>query len=162
MNAHVLERLRGWWEARRGGRSIILGWLVSRVVMLVILLAAERFIVGDVLYYRRKISTLFDVGLAGTLNEYPTPVTWLLWLPYGLTGGTRTGYLVAFIVAMLALDAAFTLRGLAQRGPAPHGRGGLLAALRLPGRTALLSCGSTCCPPCSPAARCWPPGPGPG
>ena len=108
MNAHVLERLLAWWEARRGDRSIVVAWWVSRVVMLVILITVERFIVGDVLYYRRKISTLFDVGLSGTLNEYPTPVTWLLWIPYGLTGGTRTGYLVAFIVAMLLLDAVFT------------------------------------------------------
>ena len=108
MNATVLVRLREWWEARRGRRSIVIGWLVSRVVMLAILTVAFRFIVGDVLYYRRKISTLFEVGLSGTFNEYPTPVTWLLWIPYGLTGGSRTGYLVVFIVAMLALDAAFT------------------------------------------------------
>ena len=108
MNVHVLERPRTWWEARRGGRSIVVGWLVSRVVMLTILITVERFIVGDVLYYRRKISTLFDVGLSGTFYEYPTPVTWLLWIPYGLTGGTRTGYLVAFVVAMLVLDAVFT------------------------------------------------------
>lgn len=108
MNAHVLERLRGGWEARRGSRTIIVGWLVSRVVMLLILSTAERFIVGDVRYYWRKVGTLSEVGLGGTFNEYPTPVTWLLWIPYGLTGGSRTGYLVVFIVAMLALDAAFT------------------------------------------------------
>jgi hypothetical protein len=77
--------------------------------VLAVLALAERFVVGDVFYYHRKIRALFDVGLERTLNEYPTPVTWLLWLPYGVTGGNRTGYLVAFVVLMLALDAVFTL-----------------------------------------------------
>jgi hypothetical protein len=35
-------------------------------------------------------------------------VAWILWLPYGIAGGSRVGYLIAFIVFMLALDAAFT------------------------------------------------------
>jgi hypothetical protein len=63
---------------------------------------------NDVPYYHRKIQALFDVGLGRTFNEYPTPVTWILWLPYGLTGGSRAGYYVGFVVLMLALDALFT------------------------------------------------------
>ena len=83
-------------------------WVLTRVVMLVLLATPfEGFVVGDVLYYHGKIARLFEVGLAGTLVEYPTPVVWILWLPYGLTLGSQTGYLVAYIVFMLLLDAAF-------------------------------------------------------
>ena len=65
------------------------------------------------------MNALREVGLARTLNEYPTPVVWILWLPFGATGGRRIGYLVAFMVVMLLLDAAFTLRAL----PHPPGAG---------------------------------------
>ena len=103
-----LSRLVAWYDHRRSGRTLAGAWVLSRLLILLLFVVAERFVVGDVFYYHRKIRALFDVGLAQTLNEYPTPVTWILWLPYGLTGGNRVGYLVAFVVLMLALDAAFT------------------------------------------------------
>ncbi|MFL6063775.1 MAG: glycosyltransferase 87 family protein [Friedmanniella sp.] len=102
-----LRRLSRWYEQRRSGRTALAAWILTRLLMLVLLAVAERFVVGDVFYYHRKIRALFDVGLERTLNEYPTPVTWILWLPYGATGGYRTGYLVAFIALMLALDGVF-------------------------------------------------------
>ena len=102
-------QLTDWYDRRRGGRAVVIGWLVTRLLIFVILSTrAERFVVGDVFYYHRKIAALFSVGLEHTLNEYPTPVVWILWLPYGATLGSRIGYLIAFIVLMLALDAAFT------------------------------------------------------
>ncbi|HWJ53277.1 MAG TPA: glycosyltransferase family 87 protein, partial [Propionibacteriaceae bacterium] len=105
-----LGRLRGWYEVHRGVRTIVLAWLITRTLTLLLLATkAERFIVGDVYYYHRKLRALFDVGLDQTLNEYPTPVVWILLLPYGATGGSRVGYLVAFLIFMLALDAAFTV-----------------------------------------------------
>jgi hypothetical protein len=64
-------------------------------------------VVGDVFYYYRKINALFTAGLDRTLYEYPTPVVWILWLPYGASFGSRVGYLVAFVVFILALDAVF-------------------------------------------------------
>jgi hypothetical protein len=103
-----LRRLGAWYDRHRGVRSIVIGWLVTRTLCLLLLLAAERYITGDVFYYRRKLVALFDVGLDQTLNEYPTPVVWILLLPYGAGAGTRTGYLVAFLIFMLALDAVFT------------------------------------------------------
>ena len=103
-----LGRLGDWYDRHRGARSIVIGWLVTRALSLLLLLAAERYSTGDVSYYRRKLAALFDVGLDQTLNEYPTPVVWILLLPYGAGGGTRVGYLVAFMVFMLVLDAAFT------------------------------------------------------
>ncbi|HVK34036.1 MAG TPA: glycosyltransferase 87 family protein, partial [Microlunatus sp.] len=100
--------LIGWWDARRSGRTVVVAWLVTRLLMLGILAAFESFIVGDVYYYHRKIVGLFEVGLPGTLMEYPTPVVWILTLPYGLGLGNDVAYLVAFMVFMLALDGVFT------------------------------------------------------
>lgn len=83
-------------------------WLLTRALAMVILAAGERLVVGDVFYYWRRISGLGEAGLPGTLREYPTPVVWFLSLPHIAGGGSRTGYLVAFIVLMLSLDAVLT------------------------------------------------------
>jgi hypothetical protein len=104
-----LGRLRAWYDAHRGARSIVIVWLVTRTLSLLICATkAERYMVGDVYYYHRKLWALFDVGLDQTLNEYPTPVIWILLLPFGAAGGSEIGYLVAFLAFMLLLDAAFT------------------------------------------------------
>ena len=103
-----MSRLVAWYDAHRGPRMIVIGWLITRLLMLVILAGFESFVVGDVYYYHRKINALFSAGLDRTLYEYPTPVVWILWLPYGASLGNRVGYLVAFIIFMLALDALFT------------------------------------------------------
>jgi hypothetical protein len=103
-----MSRLVVWYNAHRGPRTIVIGWLITRLLMLLILAGFERFVVGDVFYYYRKINALFSVGLDRTLYEYPTPVVWILWLPYGAGFGNRVGYLIAFIIFMLALDALFT------------------------------------------------------
>jgi hypothetical protein len=103
----LLSRAAAWYDQRRGGATALTAWILTRLLILLLMATAERFVVGDVFYYHRKIRALFDVGLERTLNEYPTPVTWILWLPYGVTGGNRVGYLVAFIVLMLALDGVF-------------------------------------------------------
>jgi Glycosyltransferase family 87 len=105
---HVVRRVRGWYDRHSSGRAVVVSWLVTRLLMVAILAFAERFIVGDVFYYHRKIAALFSVGLGKTLNEYPTPVVWILSLPYGMGAGSRVGYLIAFVLLMLALDAAFS------------------------------------------------------
>jgi hypothetical protein len=102
-----MSRLAAWYDAHRGPRTIVIVWISTRLLILVILTAFERFVTGDVFYYHRKINALFTAGLDRTLYEYPTPVVWILWLPYGASFGSRVGYLVAFIVLMLALDAVF-------------------------------------------------------
>jgi hypothetical protein len=102
-----MSRLAAWYDAHRGPRTIVIVWISTRLLILVILTAFERFVTGDVFYYHRRINALFTTGLDRTLYEYPTPVVWILWLPYGASFGIRVGYLVAFIVLMLALDAVF-------------------------------------------------------
>lgn len=102
------RRISEWQDTHGGGRTVLIGWVLSRALILVIFAVFEQFVVGDVLYYHRKIAAMFDVGLAKTLNEYPTPVAWILTIPYALGLGTRTGYAVAFVAVMMALDAVFT------------------------------------------------------
>lgn len=99
----VPAQLRG----RSGGLFVITSWLVTRALMVLLALTVENVATGDVNYYWRKIDALFTVGLPLTMNEYPTPVVWMLALPYGLGAGTRIGYQIAFIGLMLALDALF-------------------------------------------------------
>jgi Glycosyltransferase family 87 len=96
-----------WSQRFRGGGAVLLAWLITRILMLMMLALAESYIVGDVFYYHRKIAAVFNVGLGGTLNEYPTPVVWILSLPYLIAAGSDTGYLIIFIAFMMALDAAF-------------------------------------------------------
>lgn len=102
-----MRRLAAWYDAHRGPRTIVLVWLATRLLILIVLAAFERFVVGDVFYYHRKIHALFTAGLDRTLYEYPTPVVWILWLPYGASFGNRVGYLIGFVIFMLALDALF-------------------------------------------------------
>jgi Glycosyltransferase family 87 len=102
-------RLRTWYDAHRGARTIVVLWLVTRTLSLLLAsVKAERNIFGDIAYYHRKLHAFFDVGLQQTMNEYPTPVVWILLLPYGVGGGSRTGLGIALIGFMLLLDAAFT------------------------------------------------------
>ena len=93
---------------RGGGRAVIGLWVLTRALAMVVLATGERLVVGDVFYYWRRISGLAEAGLPGTLREYPTPVVWFLSLPHVAGGGSRAGYLVAFVVLMLALDAVLT------------------------------------------------------
>ena len=102
-------RIQDWFDRRGNGWTVLAGWVLTRAVMALLFVNLESFVIGDVYYYQRKIFGLFhQVGLAQTLNEYPTPVVWILAVPYVLGGGSDTGYAVAFIAGMMALDAAFT------------------------------------------------------
>jgi hypothetical protein len=94
---------------RRGGGPALLSWLITRVIMLGLIATVERIATGDVTYYWRKIAALGEVGLGQTMGEYPTPVVWMLSIPYALGAGHRTGYRIAFIGLMLLLDAFFAI-----------------------------------------------------
>lgn len=84
-------------------------WLGSRVLLIWIWLVAEFIATGDVRYYFSKIANLGTVGLDQTFYEYPTPVTWVLSIPYLASGGSELGYLIAYVGFMIIIDAAFTI-----------------------------------------------------
>lgn len=105
----MLGRVQDWFDRHGSGWTVILGWILTRAVMMLIFATLESFVIGDVSYYDFKIYHLFsDTPLAQTLNEYPTPVVWILSIPYVLGAGTQLGYAIAFIAGMMVLDAAFT------------------------------------------------------
>ena len=61
---------------------------------------------GDVVYYYESIQALFHgIPASEILVEYPTPLVWLLSIPYLLSFGTRTGYIVTYIACFVAADA---------------------------------------------------------
>ena len=103
--AEVPQRVRPY---RGGGRAGIGLWVLTRALSFVLLVTTERVVGGDVLYYWRKVAALPDVGLAGTLQEYPTPVVWLLSIPQVVSGGSRLLYVAGFVGLMLLLDALMT------------------------------------------------------
>lgn len=102
-------------------RFSILLWVVTRVLVL-LGWASLRFMLGDTRYYHAKISELGHLGPERTMVEYPTPVLWLLKLPDLVSFGHRWAYVAAFVVLMMAVDAAFAVtlwrRGGRLRGPA--------------------------------------------
>ncbi len=80
-------------------------WVLARLIVFALYLGPEHLVQGDVIYYFNSIQTLFD-GTPPTqvLREYPTPVVWLLAIPYLLGLGNQTGFLIVFIVLFVALD----------------------------------------------------------
>ncbi|RCK71026.1 DUF2029 domain-containing protein [Desertihabitans brevis] len=90
--------------------GVWLSWLLTRLLVLAVWGLFERIATGDVLYYHGKLAALGEAGVAGTLVEYPTPVVALMAVPWLAGAGTQAGFLVAFVAAMLALDAWLTRR----------------------------------------------------
>lgn len=95
-----------WARARQ---PTLIGWVVTRAVMLLLLFSLERTIINDVLYYGAGIAQISPGSpAAAVLREYPTPVMALLWLPHLLSLGNLTVYVGLFIAMILALDGWFT------------------------------------------------------
>ena len=81
-------------------------WLGTRGFMFTIWVLFGFFTQGDVVYYYESIKALFHgIPASEILVEYPTPLIWLLSIPYLLGFGTHTGYILAFISCFVAADA---------------------------------------------------------
>lgn len=94
------------WAQR--GRHLFWVWIGARLAVFGVWLLIAPSTQGDVIYYWSKIDQLSTLGPEQTLVEYPTPVIWLLQIPYLLGFGTRIGYVIAFVACMLALDIGFS------------------------------------------------------
>ncbi len=98
------------WGGLRPGRRVLVGWLVTRALMLLLLALTQQTVINDVLYYVANLTPLADGGdLALVLDEYPFPVIALLGLPWLVAGGNELLYALLFVTLMLAVDAAFTI-----------------------------------------------------
>ncbi|WP_316667616.1 glycosyltransferase 87 family protein [uncultured Propionibacterium sp.] len=95
-------------ERLQSGRFLLFFWFFARLLIFCIWAFLTPSTQGDVVYYYEKIQVLFESGPASTLTEYPTPVIALLVVPFLLGLGTQHGYVVAFALMMLIIDAAFT------------------------------------------------------
>lgn len=104
---HFSVRAMRNWELR-SPRMVLLVWSLARLGVFLTwgLVAPETQ--GDVVYYYRQIDHMLLAGPEVTMREYPTPVLWLLALPWYVGFGSQRGYVVAFVILMLVLDAAFT------------------------------------------------------
>ncbi|MGB3955123.1 MAG: glycosyltransferase family 87 protein [Brooklawnia sp.] len=90
-------------------RTLLLVWSVGRLVVFLVWGLVTPETQGDVVYYYRHIDFMFETGPEQTMREYPTPVLWLLAVPWLLGFGAQQGYVIAFVGLMLLLDIAFSL-----------------------------------------------------
>ena len=93
----------------RSPRTLLLVWSVGRLTVFLVWGVFTPETQGDVVYYFQHINNMFSVGPELTMQEYPTPVLWMLGLPWLLGLGTQQGYVIAFVGLMLLLDIALSL-----------------------------------------------------
>lgn len=106
--AHVAVRVFRDWDLR-SGRTLLLFWSLARLVVFLVWGVITPETQGDVVYYYKHIDHMFAAGPQQTMREYPTPVLWILAVPWLLGLGTQRGYVILFVLIMLALDVAFSL-----------------------------------------------------
>lgn len=86
---------------------LVLFWAVSRVVMLCLWQALCSYIRNDVNYYALSVSghpLPVLSGLDGVLEEYPTPLVWLLQLFEAPSGDSVDHYVLLFALTVAAVD----------------------------------------------------------
>lgn len=89
---------------------VVLAFLAARGLVFAIWAAFKLTTQNDVLYYWHRIHLhLTGVPASETLIEYPTPVIWILELPYWLALRSRPGFVVAYVALMLVLDLVFAV-----------------------------------------------------
>jgi hypothetical protein len=108
--------------ARTSGARIALVWVLTRVVVLIFMFGPESRVVGDVGYFAKSLRHLGDLGLGGTMREYPLPAVAVVALPWALAGAAHAlwAYGFFFVAGLLAVDAAFTVL-LHRQGSAGQG-----------------------------------------
>ncbi|MDR0435192.1 MAG: DUF2029 domain-containing protein, partial [Propionibacteriaceae bacterium] len=115
--------VRGFFTHERLGNAkfLLLLWLTARVVVFAVW-AVVGGAQGDVYYYYDRVALVGELGPQQLMQEYPTPAVLFLYIPYLLSFGHETGYVIAFVIVNLGLDAAFAyslwLKGGRMRGQA--------------------------------------------
>ena len=81
-------------------------WIGTRALIFALWWVFHFYTQSDVIYYFESIQKLFHGAPASEiLIEYPTPLIWLLSIPYLIGFGTRLGYIIVFIACFVAGDA---------------------------------------------------------
>ena len=109
LTSHYTRLLHIWFTSERlaSGRFLLFVWFLARLSVFSVWAFITPATQGDVLYYYGAIRTMFASGPAQVMPEYPTPVLWILSVPYLVGFGTSKGYVVAFVMMMLGFDALF-------------------------------------------------------
>jgi len=85
-------------------------WLATRLLLFAAWAATGWHSQGDVGYYWQNLDGLFHgQSPSGVLREYPTPLVWILNVPYLLGFTTEMGFRIAFISLLTLTDALMTL-----------------------------------------------------
>lgn len=112
----LLKRSAIWATKRLHGldlhspRTMLLFWFAARLAIFLYWALISPGTQGDVIYYYQNINALFHSAPRDlVLREYPTPVVWLLAIFWLMGFGTQPGYVAAFCLTMVALDAAFAI-----------------------------------------------------
>ncbi len=95
-------------EQLQSPKFLLYFWFAARLLLLAYWAFLSPGVQGDVVYYYEKIQVLFTDGPGAALKEYPTPVIWILLIPWVLGGGNQHGYVIVFVLLMLALDTIFS------------------------------------------------------
>lgn len=109
----------------RGAWLFLMGWVATRVLVVWLLLGRHAWVTGDLAYYATSLEAVSDVGLRGTLVEYPLPgvvVVAFPWLLAEWSGGAGE-YADLVLAVSLVADACFALL-LARYGAVRHGGSG--------------------------------------
>ncbi|HOB06267.1 MAG TPA: glycosyltransferase family 87 protein [Propionibacteriaceae bacterium] len=90
--------------------TVVIAFIAARVFVFGLWAAFKLGTQNDVLYYWHRIHLhMTGAPASETLIEYPTPVIWLLEIPYWLALQSRPGFVVAYIIFMLLLDLGFAI-----------------------------------------------------
>jgi hypothetical protein len=107
----LMDRVLGTqarWANVGPARSVLLGWIVTRGLVVLLLWFAEGPVINDLNYYFTNLHAASVLGPSYAVPEYPLPVAAVLALPYVLSFGNQQAYQLIFISMMLMIDAAFT------------------------------------------------------
>ncbi len=102
---HVL-RIGRWLD---DGRVMAGAWVTTHALALAIWHFYAYAACCDVHYYWTQISRLQLVGPQHTLTEYPTPVIWIMQIPWWISQGEWTLYHRSFDGLMMLLDGVFAI-----------------------------------------------------
>jgi hypothetical protein len=97
-------------------------WVVSRALLVWLLLGPQEWVSGDVTYFDRSLAGLGQVGVGGTLVEYPVPALAVLGLPWVIARaatsalGIADAYGALLMLAAAVTDLAFTVLLARRRG----------------------------------------------
>jgi len=98
------------WLDLSTGRRVVAWWLATRLVLFAAWAVTGWHSQGDVGYYWQNLDGLFHGRSPGrVLPEYPTPLIWILSLPYLLGFTTEMGFRIVFVSLFVLMDAWMTL-----------------------------------------------------